>query len=50
MTKPTPILNSVNTSRDSLPRSHVPLSVVNNIESDCSEQGGMTKVTPIMNS
>jgi hypothetical protein len=43
-------MNSVNTSKDSLQRRSVPLSVVTSIERDCSEQGDMTELTPILNS
>jgi hypothetical protein len=43
-------VNSVHTSNDSLQRRSVPLSVVNSIESDCSEKGDMTEQPPIVNS
>jgi hypothetical protein len=43
-------MNSVKLSNDSLQRKRVPLSVVTIIESECSEQGDMTEMTPILNS
>jgi hypothetical protein len=50
MMEMTPIQNSVHTSNESVQRRRVPLSVVNSIESDCSEQVDMTEMTPILNS
>jgi hypothetical protein len=50
MTELTPILNSVHTSKESLRRRRVPLSVVTSKKSDSSEQGDMTELTPIVKS
>jgi hypothetical protein len=47
MTDMTRILNSVHTSNESLQRHRVLLSVDTNIESDSSEHGDMTELTPI---
>jgi hypothetical protein len=44
------IMNSVHTSNDSLQRRRVSLSVVTSIETEFSEQGDMTEMSPIMNS
>jgi hypothetical protein len=50
MTEMTPILNSLQKSKDSLQGRCLPLIVVTSLECESSQHGDMTEMTPILNS